>query len=65
MSLELWAVIGLALLGVVLLILALCQTAGPRTPQEQAQADAEQVAAISPRPVDMDEVVRELGGEGL
>ena len=64
MSVELWGVLGLAFAGGLLLILALCQTAGPRTPQEQAQADAEQVAAISPRPVEMDDVLRAHGGEG-
>lgn len=64
MSPELWAVIALAFAASLLLILALCQTAGPRTPQEQAQADAEQMAAISPRPVDMDDVIRAHGSEG-
>lgn len=44
-------------------LLACLRMAAPRTPQEQAAADAEQMEALR-RPVDMEDVVRALGGEG-
>ncbi|MBI0447199.1 hypothetical protein D9600_14875 [Deinococcus sp. DB0503] len=59
-----WLLLALPSLLAVLWLLACCRMAGPRTPEEQAAEDEAQARALS-RPVDMDDVVRALGGEGL
>lgn len=58
-----WLLLALPSLLAVLWLLACLRMAAPRTPQEQAAADAEQMEALR-RPVDMEDVVRALGGEG-